>query len=101
MAEMLEVVPSGIALDEAPGHAEAGTIIGGQKKGLFGGSGPPLVNGAVMLPKLAHIRPPEWPVGPRLALRVRNEMSQVRFDIFLHGGSRPLELVQTLEFVGN
>jgi hypothetical protein len=54
-----------------------------------------------MLPKFSHISPPESPVSPRLALRVRNEMSQVRFDIILHSGSCPLELVEALEFISN
>jgi hypothetical protein len=54
-----------------------------------------------MLPKFSHIRPPETPIGLRLALRVCNEMRQVSFDIILHGGSCPLEWVEAFEFISN
>jgi hypothetical protein len=101
LAEVLEVVPSGIALDETSGHAEAGTIVGCQKEGLLGGCWPPLVNGAIMLPKFADQRPTETSESSRFTLRLGNEVREVGFDIFLDGGASPLELVEAIEFISH
>jgi hypothetical protein len=48
--EMLEVIPGGVALDEAACDKQARAIINGEQQGLFLWCRPPLVNGAIVLP---------------------------------------------------
>ena len=50
-AEVLEVVPGGVGVHEAAGEVEAGVVVDGEQQGLLGGGGPPLVDGAVVLPE--------------------------------------------------
>lgn len=99
--EVLEVVPSGVALDEAAGHAEAGTIVGGEQQGLLGDGRPPLVDRAVMLPEFTDMSMAEAPVGAGFALGLWDEVGEVGFDVILHCRTGSLEVVQPLHFIGN
>lgn len=44
LAKMLEVIPGGVALDEAPRNKQARAVIDGKQQGLFVWSRPPLVD---------------------------------------------------------
>ena len=55
-SEMAEVVPGGVGGDETACDVEAGMVIHGEKEDLFLRSGPPLVNGAVVLPESSGAR---------------------------------------------
>lgn len=98
---MLEVVPGGVAFDESAGHAEAGTIVGGEQQGLLVRCGPPLVDRAVVLPEFADMGAAETPVGARLAFGLRDEMSEMVFDVILYCRTGSLEMVQPFHFIGN
>ena len=65
--EVGEVVPCGVGRDETPGDIETGTVVNGEQENLFGRSGPPLVNRAVMLPEVADFGAAEPPVGAGFA----------------------------------
>ena len=56
LPEMLEGVPGRVRLDETAGEFEAGMVVDREQEGLLGGGGPPLVDGAVVLPKLGCAR---------------------------------------------
>ena len=71
--EMLEVVPGGIALDEADCGKQARAIINGEQQGLFLRSWPPLVDRTVVLPKFADMGAPEAPVAALLGRRRGNQ----------------------------
>ena len=53
-AKVLEMVPSGVGRNKDSPHQLAGMIVDGQQEGLFVRGGPPLVDGGVVLPELAH-----------------------------------------------
>jgi hypothetical protein len=63
-AEVLEMVPGGVRGNEAPVNIEAGVIVNGEQKDLFGERRPPLVDGTVVLIKFADSRTAEAAVGP-------------------------------------
>jgi hypothetical protein len=67
--EVLEVIPGGLGGNEAACDVATGVVIDGEQQILFVGSGPPLMDGAVVLIELADPRAAEPTVGPRLALR--------------------------------
>lgn len=50
-AEMLEMIPRGVGGDKDRAEKFAGMIIDGQQQGLLFLSGPPLVDGGIVLPK--------------------------------------------------
>jgi hypothetical protein len=52
-AEVLKLGPGGVGGDEGGGDVLAGRVVEGEKKGLLGVSGPPGVDGGVVLPWLA------------------------------------------------
>ena len=80
-AEMLEMVPRGVAFDKAPGDAEAGAVVNGEQQGLLFRSGPPLVDRAVVLPEFANMRAAETPVGAGLALGLWDQVAEVGLDV--------------------
>ena len=63
-AEVLEVVPSGVARDKDGGHEFARMIIHRQQKGLLIGRWPPLMDRRVVLPQFAQASP--LPAATRL-----------------------------------
>jgi hypothetical protein len=52
--EVLEMVPGGVGRNKDGGQEFARVVINGQQEGLLGVGGPPLVDGGVVLPQLAH-----------------------------------------------
>ena len=53
-AKMLEMIPSCIGRDKDRAQKFSGMVIDGQEQGLFVSSGPPLVDGGVMLPEFTQ-----------------------------------------------
>ena len=45
--------PSGVAGDESSGYVESGEVVQGDKESLFLGTGPPLVDGTIVLEEYA------------------------------------------------
>ena len=76
---MLEVIPSGVALDEATRDKQTRTVIDGEQQGLFVRSRPPLVNRAVMLPEFSNVGAAETPVRALLGGRRGNQVGEVGF----------------------
>lgn len=64
-------------------------------------SGPPLVDGAVVLPKFTKAGPAEPSVGSWLALGAGDEVGQVGLDVGLDRGARPAQTEEPQEFVGD
>ena len=52
-AEVEEMCPSGVAGDESSGYVESGVVVQGDKESLFLGTGPPLVDGTIVLEEYA------------------------------------------------
>ncbi|MFZ4778447.1 MAG: hypothetical protein ACOYM3_24010 [Terrimicrobiaceae bacterium] len=98
-AEVAEVIPCCLGRDETTGNIEAGMIIDGEEKDLFGGGRPPLVDGTVVLIKLSDACAAEAAVGAIFSRDSRDEVREVSFDVNLDAGSRPLEVAEALEFV--
>jgi len=72
--EVLEVVPGGVAFDEASCDVEAGAVVDGEDECLFAGSGPPLVDGAVVLPEFANVGAAKAAVGALFGRGCRDEV---------------------------
>jgi hypothetical protein len=100
-AEVLKVVPCGVRFDETSCHAEAGAVVGGEHQGLLGGGRPPLVDGAIMLPELADVGAAKTPIGACFGFELRDEMSEMVFNIILDRRTGSLEAMQPLHFVGD
>ena len=100
-AEMLEVIPGGVALDEATRDKQTRTVIDGKQQGLLVRSRPPLVDRAVVLPEFADVSAAETSVGALLGPRRGNQMGEVGFDIGFDGGAGSLEVAQPFHFVGD
>ena len=66
---------------------------------LVVGSGPPLVDGFVVLIEFADPRPAEPTVSPQLALRGWHQIRQVGFDVGLDTGSGALEATESFHFI--
>lgn len=98
-AKVAEVIPCCIGSDKAAGNIEAGMVIDGEQKDLFGGGGPPLVDGTVVLIKLADACAAEAAVGAIFSSDGRHEVREVSFDMNLDARSRPLEVAEAMKFV--
>jgi hypothetical protein len=72
--EVLEVIPGGLGGNEGARDIATGVVIDGEQQILFVGSGPPLVDGTVVLIELADPRPAEPTVSPRLAQQGWHQM---------------------------
>ena len=95
-AEVAEVIPCCLGRDETTGNIEAGMVIDGEQKGLFGGGRPPLVDGTVVLIKLSDVCAAEAAVGALFSHDGRDEVGEVSFDMNLDARSRPLEVAEAL-----
>jgi len=100
-SEMAKVVPSGFGRNKTPSDQESGGIVNRQKQNLFSAVGPPLVDGAVVLPEFADTGTAETAVGLRLRLGVGNEVCKVLFNKGFHGSARADKSVDAQEFVGD
>jgi len=101
LAEVEEVVPCRVGGDEAARDVEAGVIIDGEQERLFAGSGPPLVDGAVVLPEFADGGAAKSAIDTFLSGRERNEVGEVKFDVGLNARTRPNKSTEPFEFVGD
>ena len=97
--EVTEVIPCCLGRDETSGNIEAGMVIDGEQKDLFGGGRPPLVDGTVVLIKLSDVCAAEAAVGALFSRDGRDEVGEVSFDMNLDARSRPLEVAEALKFV--
>ena len=100
-AEVGEVVPCGVGGHETPGDIEAGMVVNSEQQSLLGQSGPPLVNRAVMLPKVANFGSTETPVGAGLSLGSWNEMREMGFDVGLDAGTCAGEAAETQQLIAD
>jgi hypothetical protein len=101
LPEVLEMVPSGIGSHKAACEIESRVIVGGEQEGLLGASGPPLMDGAVVLPEFADVRTTEAPIDARFASRRRHEVPVVGLDVGLYRGSGPNQPAEALKFIGD
>ena len=76
-------------------------IIDSEQERLFAGGGPPLVDGAVVLPEFADGGAAEPAIDTLLSGRERNEMGEVAFDVGLDARTRPDKAAEAFEFVGD
>lgn len=100
-AEVAKVFPGGVARHEASGPKKAGVVVNGEQEGLFLVGGPPLMNGAVVLPKFSEPGTPKAAVSPGLALRSGKQIGEVSFDVGLDGGAGTAQAVKAQQFIGN
>lgn len=84
LPKVLEMVPCRIGGHEAACEVEPRVIVGGEQEGLLGGGGPPLVDGAIVLPEFADVRPTEASIDTGLTSRRRHEVGIVGLDVCLH-----------------
>jgi hypothetical protein len=78
LAEMLEVIPGGVALDEAARDKHARTVIDSEQQCLLVRCRPPLVDRAVVLPEFADVSAAETPI-PVAALVAASTMSMTEW----------------------
>lgn len=98
-AEVAKVVPSGVCDDETRGDIEAGMIVHREQENLLVRGRPPLMDGAVVLPKFADVGPAKTAVGANARRRSRKKMREVFFEISLNAGACADEAVKSLEFI--
>ncbi len=101
LAEVEEVVPCRVGGDEAARHVEAGMIVDGEQERLFAGGGPPLVDGAVVLPKFADGGAAEPAIDTLLSGRERYQVGEVKFDVGLDARTRPNKSTEAFQLVGD
>lgn len=99
--EMAEVVPGGVGLHEAACHIEARMVVHREQQGLLACRRPPLVDGAVVLPKLADVGPSKAPVNTRLARHLGNQVGQVPFNVGFHAGTGASKAARANQFIGH
>ena len=100
-AEMAEVVPSGVGGNETARDVDAGMVVDGEEENLLLRRGPPLVNGTVVLPKLADVSPAETAVRANAWRRRREEMRKVCFKKSLDAGAGPDKAEETIQLIGH
>ena len=98
-AEVFEVVPGRVRLDETAGEVEAGMVVHGEQEGLLGGGRPPLVDGTVVLPKFADAGATEAAIDPGLACRGGHQMGVAGLDVGLHRGARPDQAAEPFQLI--
>ena len=101
LAEVLEVGPGGVARDESPSDVAACGVVESEEEGLFLWAGPPLVNGAVVLPEFSESGAAEAAVGAGFWLGRWEKVGQVGFDVGFDAGAGAFEAVEAQEFVGD
>ena len=98
-AEVGEVIPGGIGRDQTARDIEAGMVVQSEEENLLLRSGPPLVDGAIVLPKLANMSAVETPVTPLAWRRWREEMREMFFEISLHAGTSAYKAKEALQLI--
>ena len=99
--EVLEMVPGRIGSHEATREVESRVIVCGEQESLFGRGWPPLVDGAVVLPKFADVGTTEAPIDTRLARRRGHEVRIAGLDVCLYRRTGANQAAEALEFVGD
>ena len=99
--EVLEMVPGRIGSHEAAREVESRVIVCGEQESLFGRGWPPLVDGAVVLPKFADVGTTEAPIDTRLARRRGHEVRIAGLDVCLYRRTGANQAAEALEFVGD
>ena len=100
-AEVAKVIPRGVCDDETRSDIEPGMIVHREQENLLVRGRPPLMDGAVVLPKFADMSPAKTPVGANARRRNREQMREVFFEISLNAGTSADEAVKPLEFIGH
>jgi hypothetical protein len=72
--EVAEVGPGGVGRHEASSDIEAGMVVDGEQEGLHTRGGPPLMDGAVVLPEFAETGAAKATVGAVFFLRFWDEI---------------------------
>jgi hypothetical protein len=72
-AKMLEMIPSRVGGDKDRAQELAGMVIHGQQQGLLFRSGPPLVDGGIVLPKFIDAGACPSPAGFGTRFRLAEE----------------------------
>ncbi len=98
-AEVAKVIPSGVRDDETGRDIEARMIVHREQENLLLCGWPPLVDGTVVLPKLADVGPAKTTIGANAWRRNREQMGQVFFEIHLNARTSANEAVEALEFI--
>ena len=100
-AEVAEVVPGGVGGDETAGDVAAGMVVDGEEEKLLLRRRPPLVNGAVVRPKLTDESPAKTAVSANAWRRSREELRKVRFEKSLDAGAGPDKAEEPLQLIGH
>ena len=99
--EMLEVIPSGVGGDEDRAQELAGMVVHGEQQGLLVLSGPPLVDGGIVLPKLVQAR--AFPASPGFGawFGLADELWKVVSGISGHRLPVAFEAQACFQFIGH
>ena len=100
-AEVTKVCPSGVRRHEAARDQFAGVIVLCENEGLFLLTGPPLMDGTVVLPKLADLGALPAPPGARQGDRRGHKVREMSGDMANHGGAGTDEAEARLEFISD
>lgn len=100
-AEVGEVVPSGGGGDETGGDIDAGMVVHGEKENLLLRSGPPLVDGTVVLPEFADESPAKPAVSANARRRSRQKVGKMRFEKSLYAGTSPDKAEEAFALIGH
>jgi hypothetical protein len=100
-AEVQEVAPGRVREREAARQIEAGMVIDREQENLFLGSGPPLVNGAVVLPEIADMGSAKTAIDARLARGSGDQVGKMDFDVGLDAGAGAFEVAEALELIAD
>jgi hypothetical protein len=101
LPKVLEMVPRRIGGYKPACEVESRVIVGGEQESLLGGGGPPLVDGTIVLPEFADVRPTEASIEARFTSRRRHEVGIVRLDVCLHRGAGAKPTTEALKFVSD
>ena len=99
--EVTEVPPSGVGRHETARDQLARVIVFGENEGLFLLARPPLMNGTVVLPKLADLGALPAPPGARQGARPSHKVREMSGDMANYGGAGTNEAKARLEFIGD
>lgn len=100
-AEVGEMIPSGVGADEGARQIETGMVVHGEQENLFVRSGPPLMNGTVVLPEVADFGAPKTPVDPGFAEWGWDKVGKVGFDVSLDAGAGACEVAEALQLIAD
>jgi len=101
VAEMLEVIPSGVGGDEDRTQEFAGMVVHGEQQGLLVLGGPPLVDGRIVLPQLVQAR--AFPAPPSFGawFGLAEELWKVGSGISGDGLPVAFEAQACFQFIGH